>query len=870
MGLSRLFIAISAWLVPSDQRADWRREWLGELHARPAGFAALRFAAGAPVHALWLRLEPWWPGVLSLDLSSGWRFLRRRPGFVVPVVFTLALGIGATTAGFSVVYGVLLKPLPYREPSRVVQLWETNPRFGWTESTIAPGNLLSWRERNTAFSDIAWYSGSDTRSGGQSNLTINGETPARGTALAVSANFFSVLGVQAARGRTFVDGEDTIGRHRVAVLSDAFWRRHFGGNPAVVGQAIQLNGVTAAVIGVMPPTFRFDRADTEFWIPLPLNWSELREVRRPHWLRAIARLKPRVTVEDARAELSKIASDLEREYPKTNTVMGAGLGPLDDWFVGPSRRPLLLLFGAMGLLLLSACANVANLLLARTRERVREMSLRAALGANRLRLTRQLLFETLLVTGTGTALGLGLAVIGVRALLSAAPPGLPRQHEIGFDPVVWMFAAGVGVVTAIAVGVLPAIRAARGDLRAVMADGARGTSLEGRRLHRVFAAVQIALAAVLLGSATLTVRSLHALTRVDPGFSMDGLVTANIALNGQRYSKDAASAAFYDELTERLRAVPGVLGAGATAKLPLDGSSWTSQYYLESRPEFKGSELRHKSVTPGYLEAIGHRVLAGRTIDATDRADLPPVIVINETAARTWFGETNPIGQRVALDPPTPNVRWRTVVGVVSDERQDGLGVPVRPEVFESNSQETFSDMGIAVRSSRPTDHVLGEVRRIVREIDPQVAVFNAGPFAERVERSTVRERVAAWLVVVFAAVGLVLSGVGTYSIAARAVAARTREIGVRVACGATAAEVFRLILRDHLRVAAIGLAVGVPLVLLTAQAMVAVLYGVGATDPISIAASVAIPLIVAGIASAAPARRAFRMNPVTALRSDT
>lgn len=869
MTLALWLVKISAWLVPADQRADWRREWTAELHAHPAGWAGLRFAAGAPVHALALRLEPWWPDVLSIDLGSGWRFLRRRPGFVVPVVFTLALGIGATTAGFTVVYGVLLKPLPYREPSRLVQLWETNPRFNWTEATIAPGNLLSWRERNTVFSEIAWYVGSATRSGDPSNVTINGDTPSRGTGLAVSANFFSVLGVEAARGRTFVAGEDTPGRANVVVLSDAFWRRQFGGDPAVVGGPMQLNGVTATIVGVMPPDFRFDLAETEFWLPLPLNWGELREVRRPHWLRAIARLKPGVTVAAARAELSKIASDLEREYPETNTVMGAGLGPLDDWFVGPTRRPLLLLFAAMGLVLLSACANVTNLLLARARERVREMTLRAALGANRLRLTRQLLLEATLVAGAGTALGLGLAAFGVRALLIAAPPGLPRQEEIGFDPVVWMFAAGIGALTALAVGVLPAIRAARGDLRAVLADGARGSSADGRRLHRLFAAVQIALAAVLLGSATLTARSLHALTRVDPGFSTEGLVTANVALNGKKYARGAARSAFYDELTRRLRALPDIRGAGAAAKLPLEGSSWTSEYFLESRPEFSGTELRHKSVTPGYIEAVGHRLIAGRTIDASDRVDVPPAIVINETAARMWFGDANPIGQRLTLDRPAPNVRWRTVVGVVSDERQDGLGAPVRPEAFESHFQESFADMGLAVRSSLPAERVIGELRRVVREIDPQVAIFNAGPFTERVARSTLRERVAAWLVGVFAVVGLVLAGVGTYSIAARAVAVRTREIGVRVACGAGAGDVFRLILRDHLRVAIVGLAAGVPLLFLTARAMVASLYGVGATDPVSLAASVAVPLLVAAIASIVPARRALRVDPVTALKAE-
>jgi predicted permease len=423
-------------------------------------------------------------------------------------------------------------------------------------------------------------------------------------------------------------------------------------------------------------------------------------------------------------------------------------------------------------------------------------------------------------------------------------------------------------MTAVVVGAWPATRATRGDLRAVIAADARSTSAEGRRLHRTFAVVQIALAAVLLGGAALTLRSVHALTAVDPGVSMDGLVTARISLGAPTYRQSGRAATFFDELGRRLRDVPGISGAGATARLPLEGASWTGTLFVEADPSITGTELRHKSVTPGYLEAVGHRLIAGRTIESGDRADAPLVVVINETMKRTYFPATNPVGQRVAWDAPGPRVRWRTIVGVVSDERQDGLGVPVRPEVFDSAFQEGFSSMAVAVRATLPMEAVPAEIRRAVRELDPQVAVFDEGPFADRVHRSTLRERLAAWLIGVFAVIGIALAGVGTYSIVARAVAARTREIGVRVACGATAVDVVRMLVRDHLRVAAMGLAAGVPLVFISAHALVTVLYGVTPADPVSIAAAVAVPLLVAGAASIVPARRALRVDPVSALKA--
>ena len=444
MRLASWIIGLASWIVPADQRSEWRREWLAELQSRaqtPGGsaLASMRFAFGAPRHALWLRRDAWRPALLAADVRFGFRQVRRRPGLATAAILTIAIGAGATTAIFSVVYGVLLKPLPYRQPERLVQLWESNPLFNWTEAAIAPGNLLSWKERSTSFSDIAFYFGSATREGWMQSLTFGAEEPERVRAFPVSTNFFDVLGVGPATGRTFVSGEDVTGRHRVVVLSDRFWKSRLGGDPGIAGRTMSLNGVPFEVVGVMPPDFRFDTVQPDFWIPLTQRLADQREVRRPHFYRAVARLKDGVTPARARAELAGIARDLEREHPDTNTQMSAGLGPVDDWLVGPSRQPLLLFFAAVGLVLLVGCVNVANLLIARSFERAAEIRVRAALGASRARLVRQLLIESLAIASLGSALGLVIAAAGVKLFVASMPVDLPRAADAGIDVTVLGF-----------------------------------------------------------------------------------------------------------------------------------------------------------------------------------------------------------------------------------------------------------------------------------------------------------------------------------------------------------------------------------------------------------------------------------------------
>jgi putative ABC transport system permease protein len=873
MAIARGLVRLSARIVPGSCRDEWRREWLAELEEGAArGRSTLRFALGAPVHALALRAEGWRPGPIAADLRFGVRMLRRRPGFAAAAIVTLALGIGATTTLFSVVYGVLLAPLPYRAPDRLVQLWETNPLFNWNDTnraTVAPGNLLSWRERNHVFQDIAWYLGSASREAGLTSVTLGGARPQRLQAVLVSANFFDVLGVGARLGRTFAAGEDLPGHEHEVVLADGLWRAQFGADPSVLGRTVTLNGVGFTVIGVMAPSFEFDRAATDLWVPLAMDRAQARDVRRPHYFRAIARLRPGVTIGQARADLVAIATDLAREYPDTNRQMSVNLGPLDDWFVGQTRRPLWLFMAAVGFVLLMACANVTNLLLSRTSERVREMSLRTALGAGRGRLVRQLLVECLVIASVGTVVGVALAFGALRAFVRLSPPGLPRLDNVSLHPAVLVFAVALTGLTTLLVGLWPAFQAARRDPRAGLGDDGRVTPGRGRRFRQLAVGAEVALAVVLLVGAMLTLRSFRALVTTDPGIPVDRLASAKVALPAVGYGEAGRADAFFETASARLRALPGIEAAGATARLPLAGSDWTGDLFIERQPDVHYRELRHKSVTVGYLEAVGLPLVAGRTIRATDQAGAPPVVVANEALARRFFPAGDAVGQRIAFDQPGAKVRWRTIVGVVGNEPQDGLGEPAVPEVYDASPQEETRTMAFVVRSPLPPVEVASDIRQVVRGLDPSLAVYDAAPFTTVVDHAVARPRFAASVIALFAGVALVLAAVGVYGVAAYAVSARTREIGVRVAFGATSGDVLRLVVGQQLRVVVLGLIAGAGLALAGSRAVASLLFGTRPTDPASYALAIGLLFLAGLAASVVPVRRALRVDPVTALRAD-
>lgn len=869
--LAVLIVRAVAWLVPGDTRSEWRREWLAELHAQPGAMRAWLFACGAPAHALWLQKEQWRLDMVMSDLKYGWRQLRNRPGFALAAMLTLAIGIGATTSIFSVVYGVLLKPLPYREPDRLVQLWETNPNFNWTEANIAPGNMISWRERNHSFEDMAWYFGSDDRGAGTTTVSLgNAGEPQRVELMSVSLNFFSVLGTSPAMGRSFVAGEDVAGRNRVLVLSHKFWRTQLNADPSVINRNITLNGREYLVAGVMPESFAFDNAPTDAWVPLVLDLAQSREVRRPHFLRVVARLKPGVDVTSARADIVAIAKDLERQYPETNTQMSAGLGPLVDWFVGPAREPLLAFLGAVGLVLLIACVNVTNLFLTRTTERSAEMHLRTALGASRLRLVRQLVAEAGIVAIGGALAGVAFTAVALKLFVKFAPEGLPRLGDVGINATVLLFAIGVTVVTTMLVGVVPAWQASSVDLRTGIGAGTRLISTGGRATRRVLVAAEVAVAVVLLVGALLTLRSFTSLVSMPPGFPVDGLVSARISLPGIRYGKDYQSAEFYEKLVEQLRQTPGITGAGATIKLPLEGSPYTSQMYLESRPEVHATEVRHKTITTGYLETLRVPLMKGRHITRADTTNGQLPIVVNQTFAQKYFAGVDPVGQRVTFDKPSGDkTRWRTILGVVGDEVQDALGVPAEPEVYQPELQDDEGAMAVLVRSTLPPDQALATLRRVIRDLDSQLAVYEARSMSDGVWRSVARERLALALAAVFALSALVLSAIGIFGVAAHSVVARTREIGVRMAFGASSGSVVTLLCRQELRSVVAGLVVGGVAAFFAARLVASLLFHVPPADPWSFAGSGFVLALTGVIAVLVPARRALRMDPVQALRRD-
>jgi putative ABC transport system permease protein len=874
---ARAMVRVATAAAPADVRADLRAEWQAEIDwwsaHPPPGTAAgrdrrlIRRSLGIIVHVFWLRTQQWSVAMLAQDLRFALRVLAGTPSFALTAILTLALGIGANAAIFSVVYGVLLKPLPFREPDRLVQLWETNPLNNWTDATASPANLLDWKRRNQVFEDIAVYPGMDDKTPMYSNgtVTLLNAEPERLRAVLVSTNMFQVLGVSAAIGRAFDATDEKQSGGRVALLSHAAWSSQFRADPGIVGRDIAWNSRTYRVIGVMPAAFRFPAPDIDVYLPFVMV-PAMEQMRRPHYLRPVARLKPGVTLAAARADLQRVAAELEREYPDTNTRMSAGLGPLHDWVVGGVRRSLFVFLGAVSLVLLIACANLANLLLARASGRARELAIRSALGGARWRLIRQLLTESAVLAAAGGLLGLFFARWTLQALLALSPPGIPRLDDVALDGPALAFIAALATVTTLLFGAVPAWQGASID-PAALRDGVRTTG--GRlRTRRALVIAQVAASVALLIGAGLFLRSFARLQAVPPGFTADNVVTWKLTLPGAVYETDGKRVAYYEGLLTRLRGIPGVAAAGGSTVLGLEGQGWTGELFIDGRPEVHGRGLLHKDVTEGYFAAVGLPIVRGRDFAATDHATAPPVIVVNESFVRAYFRDDDPVGRRISFSTGRERV-WETIVGVVRDEKQNTLAEPVKPEVYGTHRQKPTLRLALAVRGSVSPAALMPAVRAAVRQQDPGIAMYDVRTLGDVVMRSVARERFTAWVVGVFAALASAIAAIGVYGVVGGSVTRRTREIGLRVALGATRREIAALVFAETLAVVAVGLALGVLLAVAGGGMLRPLLFDVQPVDATTYAAVTGLIAAVAVLASCVPLRRALSVDPVTALRTE-
>jgi predicted permease len=798
---------------------------------------------------------------LKQDVTYAVRLLVKHPGATVIAILTLALGIGANTAIFSAVNAILLRPLPYADPDRLVMVFEKRLAEGVLDNVVSPADFLDWSRMNGAFDKMAAMSVESA------DLTGAGE-PVRLATGAVSPAFFDVLGVQPALGRTFRPDEAIVGGHRVVILSHDLWERRFGADAALVGRTILLNAIPHEVVGVLPSTFEFPNTELALWAPLALEGSAQAPTRVNHFLNVYARLKPGVTLDRARAEMDRVGALLQEQHPAANRNHGAHVSPLRDELQAPVRAGLLALLGAVAFVLLIACVNVANLLLAKAASRKREMAVRSALGAGRLRLAGQTLTESVLLAIVGGTAGLLVALWGIQLLRQLAPQGVPvlGLDHVGLEPRVLVFTFVLSVGTGVLFGLLPAWHLASQDVSESLKDGGRTFGVR-RRLRVALVVSEIALASLLLVGAGLTLRSFQALLQADPGFRQEGLLTAFITLPAGRYRDDGKRVATYDEIERRLASLPGVRSVGATSHLPLSGQDSRSGVGIEHRERTPDSPTRAhpRAVTLDYFKTMGIRVVSGRTFAVTDHSESPFVVVVNETMARRYWPGVSPVGRRVRLGGNS--TIWREVVGVVSDVKHWGFDRPVNPEMYLPQRQMVWDGLTFVLATDQDPAALTAAVREQLRAVDADLPLSNVRTMEQVAARSVAARRATMLLLAIFGALALVLAAAGIYGVMAQLVALRAPEIGIRMTLGAQPAMVMRLILGEGFVQAGIGLTIGLAGGVALMRGFRTVLYGISPADPITLAAVAAILLGTTLLACYVPARRAMRVDPVQALR---
>ncbi len=817
--------------------------------------------------------------VFRHDFRYALRSLRQRPGFTALTVLTLALGIGATTAIFSVVNGVLLRPLPYERPQDVVML--TTTLDGEPGRELSPPEFLDLRDQARSFTHVAGYA--------DGSLTLTGSgSPERLRAGYVTAEALPLTGVAPARGRTFSAEEDRPGQPAVTLLSDGLWRRRFGADPEIVGRTLILDDTPTTVIGVMPPGFQlpthYAGPGMELWTLIQLDPALNRDERGWHWITAVGRLRPGVGVADAHRETAALMVAMLRQYPDEYDAGFTGSAtPAADVLVGSIKPLILVLMGAVALLLLIACANVASLFLARADERQREMAVRAALGARSGRIVRQLLTESGLLAAAGGLVGLVLAAWGVRALVALAPPTLPRLDAIRMDGWVVAFTALITLGTGLLFGLVPAIQAARPNLAGALSDGARGGSagLHRQRFRRGLVVSQIALALVLVVSAGLLIKSFARMRGVDPGFEPSHLLTARLELSPVRYERPEQIRDFYQRLVRETEALPGVTDAAVVKALPmmqLELGDWgfleEGKHAMPPRPtDWRLSYWQ--AVSPEYFETMRIPLLQGRGLEANDRVGSPGVAVVSRTLADQVWPDGDALGKRIMMGGGATDSIWRTVIGIVGDVRHRGLDAELRPEIYLPHAQFP-AGTGIPLRSMRVVLRAQGDpaqltasLRAAVTALDPDLPLSEVQTMEEAMGTWAAERRLTMLLVGGFAALALVLGAVGVYGVMAHLVTQRTREIGIRIALGAMPREILGLVLSQGVWLAGLGIAAGVAGALLATRLLASLLFGVRPTDAVTFAATATGLAAVAAVASLLPALRAVRTDPVEALRSE-
>jgi len=804
--------------------------------------------------------------LIARDLRYGARLLQRAPGFGVLAMAALALGMGATTAIFSVVYAVLLRPLPFRAPERLLVIWEKNPAQNRYKMFVAPVTFLEWRKQSREMESMAAFQDIRTTLTGGPNGHID---PEELRCQRVTADFFPLLGVQPVAGRAFRAEEDQPGHTSVVLLSHSLWQRRFSGDPAIPGKAIRLRDQTYTVVGVLPPGFSLMTRDVDLWTPLGLSPND--RSARSRLLNVIGRLRAGVPQDRARAEMETIGSRLELAYPALNQGWRPSLFGLESELVGNVRQALWVLLGAVGFLLLMACGNMANLLLARGANRRKEIAVRMAMGAGRGRIVTQLLTESLILAGGGGLLGLLLAAAGVGLLTRLGQASIPRLIEARVDANLFLFALSISLATGILFGIAPAWLSSGANCNEALTEGGRGGTAgrSGRILRNSLVVVEVALAVLVLIGAGLLVRSFVRLRSVDPGFQPSGLLTMRVPLGGGRNSTPDTRVAFFRQVLDRLAALPGVQSVGGVNGLPLTGLGIGSYFAVDGRPapapEQRPMSLL-RSATPAYFRTMGIPLVAGRFFTDADTKSAAPVILVNQTLARRFWPQGNPLGARLVVDTDS---RTAEVVGVVGDVKPDRVEGEGWPTIYDPFPQVPVPTLTLVVRTSRPPLSLASAVEREVHQLDPDQAVANVQPMDTVVEDAFAGARFNTLLLGVFAAIAFTLAAVGIYGVVSYDVNRRTHELGIRLALGAQPGDVLRLVVGQGARLAAVGIGAGLAAALALTRLMSTMLYGVQPTDFYTFAGISVLLGAVALAASYLPSRRALALDPVTALRHE-